>query len=224
MSLCVGFDDTSYGSSIINNFKNVDYLKINLAFHSEEKIKEILEVANKNNIKVILDCKIGDIERTQKAYLKKYKGFYGVTVNPLMGFDVIKPFMNSNLKPFVLLMTSNKSREDFEEIIYHRILTKIVEWIKLGYEINIVLGATVEEEIFKEIISYLYINLDYYLPKILIPGIGTQGGNIKNILEIVVSVTKGEYLKNLIFSNSSQIMKSTKPLEEIEKMNLELNK
>lgn len=223
MSLCVGFDETNYHLDIISYFKNVDYIKINLAFHKWEKIKLINYIAQRNNIKVILDCKIGDIENTQKAYLKKYKHFDGLTINPYMGYDVVKPFLNSHLECFVLLITSNPTRGDFQSLIYKQVLNRIIYWHKENPKIGIVLGATIGEELFNEVIQILFDRLKY-LPKILIPGIGTQGGNIVSILENVKKITGGKFLNNLIFSNSSGIMKSKCPLEKIKEMHLNIKK
>jgi orotidine-5'-phosphate decarboxylase len=216
MSVCIGYDKTVYPPSYIQYFTKVDYLKINPAFHDEAKINQVLEAASKKNIKVILDGKFGDIQNTQKEYVIKYRNFFGVTVNPFMGYDCIAPFKNNKLKCFVLLLTSNPSREDFEMMIYEKLRTKIVRWIKQGNEINLVIGATIDEDLFRETIEYFYYRLKF-LPLILIPGIGKQGGDPKKIIKIVSGVVgeDKEQLKNLIFSNSSQIWHSDNPLAKI---------
>ena len=223
MSLCVGFDETDYQASIIDNFEDVDYIKINLAFNTETKIKEIQKKAQENNIKVILDCKIGDIKETQKAYLEKYNSFFALTINPFMGADVIEPFIGHHLNCFVLLLTSNKSREDFELNIFDSLLEKLLFYIENNNNIGIVLGATIPDKYFEIVFNSFYKKLKI-LPKTLIPGIGRQKGNVKSILDIAKKITNNDRkeIKKLIFSNSSQIMKSNNPLLEIKKMKNQL--
>lgn len=216
MSVCIGYDKTAYPPSYIQYFTGVDYLKINPAFHDEKRIMEALNEAKANNIKVILDGKFGDIQNTQKEYVIKYRNFFGVTVNPFMGYDCIEPFKNNRLKCFVLLLTSNPSRTDFEMAVYKKLRKKIVKWIKEGTEINLVIGATIDEKLFSGTIKYFYSKLGY-LPLILIPGIGKQGGDPQKIIKIVKKIVgdNEEEIKKLIFSNSSQIWRSDNPLAKI---------
>lgn len=75
-------------------------------------LKEIIAyVHERHDIPVIVDCKIGDIDETMKAYtlnLFELLKADGVVVNPYMGDDVMKPFEAYPDKAIVpLVKTSN---------------------------------------------------------------------------------------------------------------------
>ncbi|TEW44079.1 orotidine-5'-phosphate decarboxylase [Psychromonas algicola] len=142
--------------------------------------------SNYPHIPIILDAKRGDIGSTATHYAVEAFERYGadaVTINPYMGFDSAEPFLKYRDKGAIFLCrTSNKGAADFQDLLvdgrplYEKVATMISE--KWNYNKNclLVVGATWPDQI-QNIRS---INGD--MP-FLVPGVGTQGGNIKEIVE-----------------------------------------
>ncbi len=195
--LCIGLDpnpdlmpkvDTlKFNTAIIDATSDlVCAYKPNLAFYEALGI-EGLTILQKTiehipaNIPIIGDAKRGDIGNTAKAYARalfSVFGFDAATVNPYLGFDSIEPFISYQDKGiFILCRTSNPSARDFQNLrcptglpLYEMVAHKAKEWNAHG-NIGLVVGATYPEEL-KKIRSLC--------PQmcLLIPGIGTQGGDL----------------------------------------------
>jgi len=153
-----------------------------------------------DDIPIILDVKIGDIGNTMKHYAKAYFDTFEVdalTLNPLMGYDVVnalEAYPDKHL--FLLALTSNPSNTDFlnsEYTLYERICEKIQEWDK--DKLGAVVGATNDEEM-RMIRGMLPDAL------FLVPGIGAQGGN----LEKVMKYTTGKKHPNILINSSRGII------------------
>jgi len=134
-------------------------------------------------VPVIVDGKRNDIGNTAKKYaeaiFKKLRAD-ATTLNPYLGFDSIKPFLDYKDKcSFILCRTSNPSAKDFQDIkalkkpLYQLVAEKIKEWNKINYNCGAVIGATYPGEL-KEIRTIFGENIP-----LLIPGIGAQGGNVE---------------------------------------------
>jgi len=149
----------------------------------------------------IADAKRGDIGNTSSQYAKAFfetLNFDAVTVAPYMGSDSLKPFLEYKDKwTIVLGLTSNSGALDFElqkieeqtdilnegmhsrkvttEYLYQKVLKTVSEW---GTTENLmyVIGATKAEE---------FESIRKITPKhfYLVPGVGTQGGSLKDISE-----------------------------------------
>jgi len=165
--------------------------KLNMAFYEVlgKKGLDILEKTIRHipkEIIVILDGKRNDIGNTAELYAKGlYETFKadGATVNPYLGIDGIKPFLNYKDKcSFILCRTSNPSASDLQDLkisntpLYEVVANKIKEWNKFG-TCGAVVGATYPEEL--KLIRKI---LGDEIP-ILIPGIGAQGGDVKKTVE-----------------------------------------
>src|SRR5699024_4260208 len=115
-----------------------------------------------------------------------------ITVNPYLGSDGIRPFIENckkyNKGIFVLVKTSNPSSGEFQDLvsqdglkIYEKVAQKVNQWGEeligdYGYSnIGAVVGATYPEEL-KEL--RLIMPKEYFL----VPGYGAQGGKIEDIL------------------------------------------
>jgi len=143
-------------------------------------LKQTIE-AIPSHIPVIVDAKRGDIGNTARMYAQAFYrglGADAVTVNPYMGFDALKPFLEYPDKcAFVLCLTSNAGAEDFQYLpskgkpIYEHIAQKVVGWSKNGC-CGLVVGATHPEQLRR---------IRQIAPKLpfLIPGIGVQGGDLE---------------------------------------------
>jgi orotidine-5'-phosphate decarboxylase len=133
----------------------------------------------------IADAKRGDIGNTSSRYAKAFFETMkadAVTVAPYMGEDSIRPFLEHRDKwTIVLGLTSNKGAGDFElqqtggELLYQKVLRTVSGW---GSTENLmfVIGAT-QAQAFTDVRK---ICPEHFL---LVPGVGTQGGSLKDISE-----------------------------------------
>jgi orotidine-5'-phosphate decarboxylase len=164
--------------------------KINTAFYEAlgvkgwEAMEKTVNYIPKEHFK-IADAKRGDIGNTSSQYAKAFfetLPFDAVTVAPYMGEDSVKPFLEYEGKwAIVLGLTSNKGAKDFElqksgdVLLYEKVLTTVSTW---GTSDNLmfVVGATQADE---------FINIRKWIPEhfLLVPGIGAQGGSLKEISE-----------------------------------------
>ncbi|HMU46174.1 MAG TPA: orotidine-5'-phosphate decarboxylase [Chitinophagaceae bacterium] len=133
----------------------------------------------------IADAKRGDIGNTSDQYAKAFfetLPFDAITVAPYMGEDSVKPFLQHDGKwAIVLGLTSNKGANDFElqqageELLYEKVLKTVSKW---GNPENLmfVVGATQAGEF----VNIRKITPDHFY---LVPGVGAQGGSLKDISE-----------------------------------------
>ena len=161
------------------------------------------EYCKSKGLVVIGDIKRGDIGSTSGAYAtghlgkvqvgtRSYSGFSEdfVTVNPYLGTDGVKPFVDvckqENKGIFVLVKTSNPSSGEFQDQLvdgtplYELVAKKVVEW---GEEcmgdtysnVGCVVGATYPEmgKVLRKLMPKTYI---------LVPGYGAQGGKAEDLV------------------------------------------
>lgn len=166
--------------------------------------RKIAEYAKSKDLIVIADAKRGDIGTTSQGYANTFLGetslddykekIYDadfITVNPYMGTDCVKPFIEDSKKygkgVFVLVKTSNKSSGELQDLklengnkVYEQVAKLVEEWGKdligeYGYSsISAVVGATYPEQL-KEIRNLAPHTF------FLIPGYGAQGGKTEDI-------------------------------------------
>ena len=157
--------------------------------------KNTLQYLREKDAIIIADIKRGDIAATASQYAKAH--FTGdfeadfITLSPYMGMDSIEPYLpymkENNKGVFVLIRTSNKGAEDFENLdlvdgrkLYTAVGDKLAELGKEvkgkhGYsQIGGVIGCTHVEE-GKEIRDR-YKDMFF-----LIPGYGAQGGKAEDV-------------------------------------------
>jgi orotidine-5'-phosphate decarboxylase len=164
--------------------------KINTAFYESlgvkgwEAMEKTVNYIPSSHFK-IADAKRGDIGNTSAQYAKAFfetLNFDAITVAPYMGEDSVKPFLEyENKWAIVLGLTSNTGANDFElqktgdELLYEKVISTISKW---GTTENtmFVIGATQASQFEK--IRTLAPNHFY-----LVPGVGAQGGSLKEISE-----------------------------------------
>lgn len=188
---------------IMNEMVKSDVLpsavKPNYAFYAQygiggiEALVEIIKICKEINLPVILDVKRGDIGTTAAAYAKESFDFFkadAVTLAPYMGYDSIGPFADKYPEKgfYILNKTSNKSSIDLQDLmvgnepLYMKVSKKIIDWHKPG--MGAVVGATYADELKK--IADLYKRSEKEIP-LLIPGIGSQGGSINDVMSVLNS-------------------------------------
>ena len=165
--------------------------------------KKTVDYCKQKDLVVIGDIKRGDIGSTSAAYAvghvgkvqvgsKRYAAFDEdfVTVNPYLGSDGIKPFIDvckeENKGIFVLVKTSNPSSGEFQDQLvdgkplYELVGKKVAEWGELHMGetysyVGCVVGATYPEmgKVLRKIMPKTFI---------LVPGYGAQGGKAEDLV------------------------------------------
>lgn len=135
-------------------------------------------------IPVILDAKRGDIGATARHYaIEAYERYAAdaVTVNPYLGAESIAPYLEyGDRGVIVLCRTSNADSAWLQDYpasapVYLRIAQAVSEWNQRG-NLMLVAGATHTTELarIRQCVGDL---------PLLVPGIGTQGGDLKSVLQ-----------------------------------------
>ncbi len=181
----------NFNCSIIEATQDiVSSYKLNFAFYEQygaegfEIMKKTFDYIPRDLLK-IADCKRGDIGNTSYAYASACYDYFGadaVTVSPYMGHDSVKSFLDFPEKlVFILARTSNSGANDFQSLdcggepLYAKVVRKCLEWGSPN-NIGFVAGATFPDELAK-LRSIAPDNV------FLIPGIGTQGGNLNAVMK-----------------------------------------
>ena len=185
-------------------------VKPNVAFYEMyglegmKAFEETCKYAKEKGMLIIADIKRGDIGSTAKAYSNAFLGktkigekeesIYDVdfvTLNPYLGIDGIKPFIEDcqkyNKGVFIIDKTSNPSSGELQDLkletgeeVYTKIAKLVEEWGKdlrgkYGYSsVSTVVGATYPKQLqeLREVAPHTFF---------LIPGYGAQGGKAEDI-------------------------------------------
>ncbi|MBO5479210.1 MAG: orotidine-5'-phosphate decarboxylase [Clostridia bacterium] len=166
--------------------------------------QETCKYAKEKGMIVIADIKRGDIGSTAAGYSNAYIGKTPlldqeeaifdvdfVTINPYLGIDGVKPFIEDCKKygkgMFIIDKTSNPSSGELQDLklengktIYEEVATLIETWGeelrgKYGYSsVSSVVGATYPEQLesLRKLAPHTFF---------LIPGYGAQGGKAEDI-------------------------------------------
>ena len=139
------------------------------------------------SIPVILDAKRADIGATTGMYAKEAFERYqadAVTVNPYMGMDALKPFLDRADKGVVVLCrNSNAGAREIQEIktaegieLYKHVAALIAGPWNYNGNTLLVAGATFPEELgeIRRIVGDT---------PLLVPGIGAQGGDLEKVMK-----------------------------------------
>ncbi|MBQ7065270.1 MAG: orotidine-5'-phosphate decarboxylase [Lachnospiraceae bacterium] len=165
--------------------------------------KKTVDYCKEKGLVVIGDIKRGDIGSTSAAYAVGHlgkvtvgnKSYYGfdedfVTVNPYLGSDGVKPFLDVCKEEkkgiFVLVKTSNPSSGEFQDQLidgkplYELVGEKVAAWGEecMGNDysyVGAVVGATYPEmgKVLRNVMPKSFI---------LVPGYGAQGGKGKDLV------------------------------------------
>ena len=162
-----------------------------------------MDYCHEKDLVVIGDIKRGDIGSTSAAYAAGHLGKVQVgsrtfrtfnedfvTVNPYLGTDGVKPFVDVCREEkkglFILVKTSNPSSGEFQDRLidgkplYEHVAEKVAAWgeelMGDGYSyIGAVVGATYPEigKVLRRVMPKSFI---------LVPGYGAQGGKGKDLV------------------------------------------
>ncbi len=134
------------------------------------------------DIPIILDAKRADIGNTNQGYVKaafEICAAHAITVHPYLGKEALQPFLsNPDVGVIVLCHTSNPGAAEFQELsgggelLYQIVARRVAEVWNENHNCSLVVGATYPEQIaaVRKIVGDL---------PLLIPGIGAQGGDLR---------------------------------------------
>ncbi len=222
--LCVGLDPDpalmpemdvfEFNKAIIDATADVVCAyKPNIAFYEAmgtESVKALHKTREyiPKDIPVIFDAKRGDIGNTAKAYARSLFDNFdadAITASPYLGYDSLEPFIERRDRGvFVLCRTSNPGAADFQSLpvatgkgkkmLFEVVAEKVNEWNKYG-NLGLVVGATYPEEL--NLIRERYPEMP-----LLIPGVGTQGGELMQVVKYGVDKAR----QRTIINSSRQII------------------
>ena len=181
----------SFNKKLIDELnKIIIAIKINTAFYESRgsegwiSLEKTIKYINSNypEIFTIADAKRGDIGNTSDNYARaffKNLNFDSITVSPYMGNDSIEPFLKYKDKHTIILtLTSNTGSDDFQFFksdnnnLFEEVIVKSKD-LEGSENLMYVVGAT-KSNYLKKIRKLVP---DSFL---LIPGLGAQGGNLKD--------------------------------------------
>ncbi len=149
-----------------------------------EVLRQVISTIPKD-IPIILDVKRGDIASTAQVYARaafQTLGAHAATVNPLLGYDALEPFLQDpSHGAFLLCKTSNPGSVDLQDLrleatgghsysLYEEIARLAQGWNRHD-NLGLVVGATQPEALRR----VRFIAPDLW---ILAPGVGAQGGDL----------------------------------------------
>jgi orotidine-5'-phosphate decarboxylase len=159
------------------------------AIGAEQQLADTIDYIRSNYPEhvVILDSKRGDIGATARMYAMEAFERYqadAVTVNPYMGGDTLEPYLEYGDKGVIILCkTSNPGSGDIQDLdigqgSVYRYVARLAagQWNK-NRNIGLVVGATVAGIVGE-------VRQEVGEMPLLIPGVGTQGGDLEKVLEV----------------------------------------
>ena len=174
-------------------------------------------------IPIIIDAKRADIGNTNKGYVQfifTYLSADAVTVQPYLGEEAIRPFLEMKDKGVIVLCrTSNSGAGEFQDLkvgdttLYKIVAKNVAEKWNKNKNCMLVVGATYPQEL-KEVRSIVG---DMTL---LIPGIGAQGGDLQATLKAGLNSKK----RGLIINSSRGIIFAKNPRDEAMMLRNSINK
>ncbi|MBD3401332.1 orotidine-5'-phosphate decarboxylase [candidate division GN15 bacterium] len=201
--------------------------KPNLAFYESlgaEGISLLKLITERipENIPIILDGKRGDIGNTASHYAtflyERLRGDW-VTLNPYMGYDSMRPFLEHKEKGvFVLCLTSNSGSKDFQMLevdgvpLYRIVADKVAYWNK-DQSCGLVVGATHPDQL--EELRGAAGDMP-----LLIPGVGAQGG----ALETAAKAGTDNFRKLAVINVSRSVLYASNDADFAQRARQELEK
>lgn len=240
--LCVGFDSDvekmpeRFRSMIHPQFEFNKWIidethefvcayKPNLAFYEAYGARGMVDLdltmkylrVNCPDIVTIADGKRADIDSTNMGYVRGIfdeLGFDSVTINPYLGGETLKPFLDREDKASIILCrTTNVGAAEFQDLpvdgkpLWRVVAEHVVdEWNK-NDNCMMVVGAA-ETEILRQV-REIAGEMDF-----LVPGVGAQGGDLEEVMKVGVNKAG----KGLIINAGRSVIFAQNPGEEAKKL------
>jgi orotidine-5'-phosphate decarboxylase len=153
------------------------------------QLKQTIEYINQTypDIPVILDAKRADIGSTNEGYIGfafDYLHADAITLHPYLGREALEPFLALKDKGMIVLCrTSNPGAGEFQDLmhenrpVYEHVAEKVSKQWNENDNCLLVVGATYPSEM-KRIRDLVGPDMTF-----LVPGIGTQGGDVEAVMK-----------------------------------------
>lgn len=184
------------------------------------------------DVPIVLDGKFNDIGNTAKGYAQfafDECAADAVTVNPYLGMEALEPFLSRTDKGIIVLCkTSNPGSGEFQDLLAYkpefawshsqalRLYEKIANDVAVNWNTPgncaLVVGATYPTQLKKVrgLIDDMWC---------LVPGVGSQGGDVKAVVD---NGFTGEY-GSLLINSSSGIIFAKDPQKALLDLTAEIN-
>ena len=173
------------------------------------------------DIFTILDAKRADIGNTNSGYVTSifdWLGFDAVTLHPYLGGEALKPFFDRSDKGCIILCrTSNPGAGELQDLLvdgkplWETVAEKVSKEWNTNNNCMLVVGATYPDEMKR--IRSIVGDMTF-----LVPGVGAQGGSVKEVME---NGTDSEGL-GIVINSSRGIIFSESPQKEAQKLRDEI--
>ena len=205
-------------------------IKLNAAFYEARGAEGVAEMERTveyvreryPDLVTICDAKRADIGNTNKGYVEAIfdrMGFDAVTLHPYLGREALEPFLSRRDKMcIVLCRTSNAGAGEFQDLIVdgRPLWLTVAERVSSAWDLDgncaLVVGATYPEEM-------LRIRETAPRTTLLVPGIGTQGGDVR----AAVRAGLGAQGAGMLLSVSRSILFSEDPSAAARALRDEIN-
>lgn len=161
------------------------------------------------DIPIILDAKRADIGSTNEGYVQyifDYLGVDAVTLQPYLGSEALRPFLDRADKACIILCrTSNPGAGELQDLpvsgqpLYQYVARQVVEQWNAHGNCMLVVGATYPAEM--AAVRELAGDMTF-----LVPGIGAQGGDVEKTVRAGINSRKAGMIINsaraIIFASS----------------------
>lgn len=204
--------------------------KPNIAFYEARGDRGLMSLrmtmdylqTNHPDILTICDAKRGDVSSTSSAYASAIFDWYGfdaVTLNPYLGEDSLRPFLDrADRGCIILCRTSNAGSGEFQNLIvagkplWQTVAEAVHERWNTNGNCMLVAGATYPDELAQ--VRALVGNMT-----ILVPGIGTQGGEVAQTIKAGINSSG----KGLIVNSSRGTIFADDPAAAARNLRDEIN-
>ncbi len=205
----------------------VSAYKPNLAFYEAQGLQGLNELRltieyledTHSDILTIADAKRADIGSTNEGYVTAIfdrLGFDAVTLNPYLGEEALRPFLDRTDKTSIILCkTSNPGSGEFQDLsvgkegktLWQTVAQGVSDKWNTAGNCMLVVGATYPEELktVRKIVGEMTI---------LVPGIGAQGGDLQAVLKNGLEKKS----KGLLINVGRSIIFAEDPRKEAEKI------
>ena len=245
--LCVGLDSdfdklpanfkkTSHPQFEFNKWiiskthKYVSSYKPNLAFYEAagakgwEDLRLTISYLHEHHpdIVTIADAKRADIDSTNRGYVQAvfdYLGFDAITLHPYLGRQALEPFLSRTDKACIILCkTSNPGAGEFQDLkvggkpLWQLVAEKVSKHWNQNDNCMLVVGATYPSEL--AVVRHIVGDMD-----ILIPGIGTQGGDLQSVLKSGLN----SHHQGLIINSARSLIFASNPQQAARQLHQDIN-
>jgi orotidine-5'-phosphate decarboxylase len=177
---------------------------------------------NHPDILTICDAKRGDISNTNESYAQAIlddMGFDAITLHPYLGREALAPFLaRADKGAIILCRTSNPGAAEFQDVrvggkpLWQVVAETVSQKWNANHNCMLVIGATYPNEMRR--IRALVGDITF-----LVPGVGTQGGDVDQVVQAGLNSSG----KGIIINASRSVIFVDKPAQAARMLQRQIN-